>query len=765
MSFIKKIAQSLGFSNEPEEETPVYTAKNITDMTGKEKSQPAKNTNTPTPAKVEPVVAPIKKDVEGVKMSTPAQQPQNIVPDILLDKIVELINASFPDFVRNCIDIENEKKYIYEQLGDTFKNYVVNLNDTARQQSEANINSARMQLDSEMSNLRRKATELEEQKAELKNQQLSTERQKRALNEKVHDLESRINTLEAEKEQYELENKSLINKLKVSGIKQQEVDDAQEEVNRLLNVIQEMKKNGTVPTEVENNLAQKDTAIQALKTELEQVLNLNTSLNAELTQHKEASAAFAQERQVLTDTLMEKEKELTQKAGELQAIKSENENALQALRAELEQATNMNVTLTNNLTQHNEASATFAQERQALAETILNKDNTIAQLTSEIEILKSEKENAVQAKGENENTVQALKAELEQVQNINTTLNNDLNQYKEASAAFAQEKQLLTESILNKDNTIAQLSNEIEAVKNEKEAAIQTLKSENEKAIESLKSENKAALQAMKDENEAVKQDAALLRTSVQSAHEAHEALEETNKRCNALEIANHQMKQERETMTKQLADAMRALEESRSQVLHCNEKISQLNMQITEQEEIADVQKRVQELATQKSQLQKEITQANNDNKELHKQIEERDKEIISMRMSAAKQAKSTDSEDLVKANNMIDALKKQRQELISQTASLRSQNRAYENQIASLESKLKNAGNEQDVIEFNNATDIDDAINWMMPVLPDSLEEEARRREEEEARRREEEERERQAEKARRAMRDDTSTQMSLW
>ena len=108
-----------------------------------------------------------------------------------------------------------------------------------------------------------------------------------------------------------------------------------------------------------------------------------------------------------------------------------------------------------------------------------------------------------------------------------------------------------------------------------------------------------------------------------------------------------------------------------------------------------------------------------------------------------------------------MIAALKKQRQDLVSQTATLRSQNKAYENQIAILESKLNNVDNDDN---FENVTDLDDALNWMMPIVPDTLEEEARRREEEERLRREEEERERQAEKERQAARDNSS-QMSLW
>ena len=137
-----------------------------------------------------------------------------------------------------------------------------------------------------------------------------------------------------------------------------------------------------------------------------------------------------------------------------------------------------------------------------------------------------------------------------------------------------------------------------------------------------------------------------------------------------------------------------------------------------------------------------------------------------IAEAINAKAESNTADSEELEKANSMIAALKKQRQELISQTATLRSQNKSYENQIASLESKLNNlqAGKGNDADDFDGSTDIDDALNWMMPILPDTLEEEARRREEEERIRREEEERERQAEKERRAAQDN-SAQMSLW
>ena len=56
-----------------------------------------------------------------------------------------------------------------------------------------------------------------------------------------------------------------------------------------------------------------------------------------------------------------------------------------------------------------------------------------------------------------------------------------------------------------------------------------------------------------------------------------------------------------------------------------------------------------------------------------------------IAEAINAKAESNTADSEELEKANSMIAALKKQRQELISQTATLRSQNKSYENQIAS--------------------------------------------------------------------------------
>lgn len=58
----------------------------------------------------------------------------------------------------------------------------------------------------------------------------------------MHELETRIAALEAEKEQFELENKSLVNKLKVSNVHQEELEAASAEIERLKPNLKHRKK-------------------------------------------------------------------------------------------------------------------------------------------------------------------------------------------------------------------------------------------------------------------------------------------------------------------------------------------------------------------------------------------------------------------------------------------------------------------------------------------------------------------------------------------
>lgn len=738
MSFFKNSLRALGFGKDDDNDERTFTAKDIVNVTGN--NQVASDKNTP-----------------AIDTATTATDDSNsnstLLPHALLDKVVQLINASFPEFVRNYIDIESEKKYIYEQLGDSFKEYINELNQSALSQSQANVASARKKLETEMETLRRKTAELEEQKVESKNAQLSAERQKRALSEKVHELDNRIATLEAEKEQYDLENKSLINKLKVSGVKQQELDDAQEEINRLLGVVQELKKNAVVPEETQSELNEKNAAIEALQERI-------TYLTTEKDELAASIASLNTERQSLQSTIDEKETIIARLTDEIATMVTQQDNSTReiaelnsakevatSLQAALDEARIQHTTLTEQmvaLTAEKNHSIELLQQQLATAQASL--DSTTAQLAATTEQLSNSEQQALQNNTSFNDKIEDLALQL----NVAT---NNYTQAAEQLEATIEENNTLQEHIKQLQQQVALLT-EASNAQQATESTLQALRDETAGMQEQLAQyrEENTTLQSQvaqyKEDNTAYQSRIdELTQATQQLTDEAtrKQALEQelsaSHAQINALHNQASSLQEETASLQEQLRETQEQLRQAQEGLRESqdNLKLSQENLKET-REHLTATQ---EQLTTTQEQLDEAREQA--------------------QKASAHSTSSNVDAQELERANNMIAALKKQRQDLVSQTATLRSQNKAYENQIAILESKLNSADN-NDSDTYESVTDLDDALNWMMPIVPDTLEEEARRREEEERQRREEEERERQAEKERQATRDN-SAQMSLW
>lgn len=763
MSFFKSSLKALGFGGKDNaKDDYIYTAKDITnattnrDSSNRQETQHNNHQSDIQPKEQHSQVAPAEnKQPENTELS--------ILPDTLLNKVVELINASFPDFVRNCIDIESEKKYIFDQLGEPFKNYVANLNATAQQRSEANVAATRKQLEDEMATLRRKTAELEEQKAEIKNAQLSAERQKRALNEKVHELDSRIVTLEAEKEQYELENKSLINKLKVSGVKQQEVDDAQEEINRLLGVIQEMRKNGTISPEIENQLAQKDASLQDAIQQLNDANATVERLNQEVTQFntlKEQSdatiLALNEDKEALQIAITNKNAEIDTLNNQISILSNqqvEYNQQLNELQNSIQDSSQLQASLAQKVAICNE----LETDKIRLQETINNKEQEYNELLQQLADMQQKENESLKASQEaNDKLIEANEN--------NALITNERDQARqmvdELRVIIEQQKEQIIQLQTSFDNISAQLTNS----QHTQEINL-SLSSEIEQLnIKLTNTSNELTLlqNQLLNAQSALEEKQEQLIEAQNNAENVHEKLKTTQQRLEQSESETSQLKEQNSELIKSVE--MLEIAETKvaqlQQVTKEKETLTQLNNTLNEeknalQERIYNLQDRIEE---QKSNADSKQNQLQEYIDTLKEQLQEAQKTANSNTLD--------NSQELEKANNMIAALKKQRQELVSQTATLRSQNKSYENQIAALENKLNNTSDDTPTITFgDDPTDIGDAINWMMPVLPDSLEEEARRREEEERIRREEEEQERQAQKERLASREDSSSQMSLW
>ncbi len=195
----------------------------------------------------------------------------------IFDGVVSIFNEALPDFIKTCVDVDAQRKYIYDSLDESLKTYIDKVGEDARERAMSQWESERKKIQFEIAQLKEQHKQAEENRADWQRQQLSAERQKRALTDRVHDLENQINKLEAEKEQYDLENKSLINKLKVSNVKDGDFEVMRQEIASLQEKLKEARgadKSGELQALIDSanaTIVEKDEKIKALQEQLDAV--------------------------------------------------------------------------------------------------------------------------------------------------------------------------------------------------------------------------------------------------------------------------------------------------------------------------------------------------------------------------------------------------------------------------------------------------------------------------------------------------------------
>ncbi len=225
MSFVKTLKRAFGFSDsEMEEEelegidarvTPLRDRcdKNASQM---REEQPAAQATEKTDADND---TPDRAAAASADPATISAVVENsVTPDAIFESVVRIFNESLPDFLHSSVDEKSQREYLYRALDTSMKEYIENLTERAGKDCSQRFENERRSMQMEMDELRKKVQKEESDSSESKKLQLSAERQKRALNERLHELEKQLATLQAENEQYVLENKSLMNKLRVSAL-------------------------------------------------------------------------------------------------------------------------------------------------------------------------------------------------------------------------------------------------------------------------------------------------------------------------------------------------------------------------------------------------------------------------------------------------------------------------------------------------------------------------------------------------------------------
>lgn len=198
MSFIKSIRRSLGINFDSDEE-----------------EEPTENIMHDEQARATKSEA---ADDQGISECRPPCPADDNLPADMLTAVVELFNSTQPEFVSRCIDTDAQKKFLLERINADVAERIRQAIRRAHEMGLKEWEETRRKLIEEVEDLRQQKQQLEQRREESRGERLSNQRQKRAMTERINDLESKVNTLEAEKEQLLLENRSMVNRLRVAGV-------------------------------------------------------------------------------------------------------------------------------------------------------------------------------------------------------------------------------------------------------------------------------------------------------------------------------------------------------------------------------------------------------------------------------------------------------------------------------------------------------------------------------------------------------------------
>ncbi len=247
------------------------------------------------------------------------------LPLEIFDGVISIFNQSLPDFIKQCIDVEAQRRYIYNSLDESLKAFLQNATVEARRRGATQWDSERQKLQSEVAQLKEQSKTLETSKTEWKQQQLSLDRQKRALSDRIRDLENQVVTLEAEKEQYELETKSLVNKIKVAGVHENDMIAMREEMEELRRRLAQAQESGgdaliAQIAELKEKNAEKDTIIKGLNEQVEALSSREEAVSTGETQLERLQQSLT----ATTEALQAKEEEIAGYAGKITSLNAEN---------------------------------------------------------------------------------------------------------------------------------------------------------------------------------------------------------------------------------------------------------------------------------------------------------------------------------------------------------------------------------------------------------------------------------------------------------
>ncbi len=423
--------------------------------------------------------------LQGMKEETEANESvvldfSDEIPEGVFDGLIEIVNANLSPMVLKCLDVEAEKKLMYEALGPKFSAFVKETRERSLEMARQEWNREKGALNGKIEDFKSRCDAAENEMREMKAMKMSEDRQKMALKERLRNLEDQIARAEAEKEQYDLENKSLLNKLKVSQVRSEANEEAEREIVELKAEIARMKAQQAEP-------ASEDVA-KELEDEYKSKMEVNNALindlRAEAAKNKELLAESEGEVAELKAKLVELEEksanvdkvvaEADEEKAKLTAELEETANELKAAKAEIEEmAENLSVLddIQEQLEKVGEFKKKKEEEIQSLQEKVLELEQERAKL------LESERDEDI-LKGRIAELEMELSACNEKVNALAQENSDTLDLLRKRDEAFDSQKAELS-----------QLKAENEAMKVSHEAEVGALKTAEAEKVKTFQAE------------------------------------------------------------------------------------------------------------------------------------------------------------------------------------------------------------------------------------------------------------------------------------
>ena len=229
----------------------------------------------------------------------------------IFDGVVAIFNQALPDFLSKSVDPARQSELISQSLDASLSEYLDNLSAETTRYIEATLKNAADSAKREADRLRHDMETLEQQRTSIREQQLSAERRRRALADRVQDLEAQLASAEAEREQFDLEKKSMLNKIKLADVQPGIIDELQREIEKLKS--EQGQPDNTELEKTQAELAEARAALEQQKEHAENSQSMYNDLQHQLVDEREArlraEAELAEARKIF-DTVIEMQKQM-----------------------------------------------------------------------------------------------------------------------------------------------------------------------------------------------------------------------------------------------------------------------------------------------------------------------------------------------------------------------------------------------------------------------------------------------------------------------